>query len=35
LFSNNWSAKKMWNTFRLVVAAGAEVIAWKLQTEHS
>jgi radical SAM superfamily enzyme YgiQ (UPF0313 family) len=32
LFSNNWSVSKLWNSFKLLVATGTEVLAWKLQT---
>jgi radical SAM superfamily enzyme YgiQ (UPF0313 family) len=35
LFSNNWSVRKLWNTFRLFVAAGTEILTWKLQTTRT
>jgi len=31
LFKNNWSIKKLWNTFRLFVAAGTEILASNLR----
>lgn len=30
LFSHNLSIKRLWNTFRLFVAIGTEILAWKL-----
>lgn len=35
LFKNNLSAKKLWNTFRLFVAVGTEVLASNLSTSNS
>ena len=34
LFSNNLSIKKLWNTFKLFVATGTEVLASNLQVSH-
>jgi hypothetical protein len=34
LFSNNLSIKKLWNTFKLFVATGTEVLASNLQASH-
>jgi len=30
LMSNNWTAKRLWSIFRLLVAVGTEFLAWKL-----
>jgi radical SAM superfamily enzyme YgiQ (UPF0313 family) len=35
LFKNNLSIKKLWSTFRLLVAAGTELLASNLQTSSS
>ncbi len=35
LFSHNLSSKKLWNTFKLFVAIGTEVLASNLQTSRS
>jgi radical SAM superfamily enzyme YgiQ (UPF0313 family) len=35
LFKNNLSIKKLWSTFRLLVAAGTELLASNLQTSRS
>jgi radical SAM superfamily enzyme YgiQ (UPF0313 family) len=35
LFKNNLSIKKLWSTFRLLVAVGTELLASKLQTSSS
>jgi radical SAM superfamily enzyme YgiQ (UPF0313 family) len=35
LFKNNLSIKKLWSTFRLLVAVGTELLASKLQTSNS
>ena len=35
LFKNNLSIKKLWSTFRLLVAVGTEILASKLQTSSS
>ncbi len=30
VMAHNWTAKKLWNTFRLLAAAGTEFLVWKL-----
>jgi len=36
LMANNWTIKRLWNTFKLLSAAGTEVLMWKLSgTEES
>jgi len=30
LMANNWTIKRLWNTFRLLSAVGAEILMWKL-----
>jgi len=32
LVSHNWGLKRLWNTFRLFVAVGTEVLMWKLSS---
>jgi hypothetical protein len=34
LFSHNLSIKRLWNTFRLLVAIGTEILAWNLRKAH-
>ena len=31
-FPHNWNIRRLWNTFRLFIAAGTEVLIWKLST---
>jgi hypothetical protein len=35
LFSRNLRIENLWNTLKLFVAAGTEILAWKLQTSRS